>query len=106
MTRRGELVHVGQKDVEGESKSHNKDEENYQHFDESIQDIMENGDVFSNPRKLPLQEGLTRRKEKKTFTWDVAGDLPRLQPSGPLTLAILKNTKKEEQCFVNKTKYL
>ena len=55
MTRRGELVHVGQKDVEGESKSHNKDEENYQHFDESIQDIMENGDVFSNPRKLPVQ---------------------------------------------------
>ena len=59
-----ELVHVGQEDVEGESKSHNKDEENHQNFDESIQDIMENGDVFSNPRKLPLKEGL--RTEKRT----------------------------------------
>ena len=50
-----ELVHVGQEDVEGESKSHNKDEENYQHFDKSVEDIMEYGDVFSNPRKLPVQ---------------------------------------------------
>ena len=54
--------------MEGEGKSNNKDEENHQHFDKSIQDIMENGDVFSNPRKLPLQEGLTRRKEKESFT--------------------------------------
>ena len=55
VTRRGELVHVGQEDVEGEGKSHNKDKENHQHFNKSIQDIMENGDVFSNPRKLPAQ---------------------------------------------------
>ena len=44
-----------QEDVERERKPHDKDHENYQDFDKSVQDIMENCDVFSNPRKLPRQ---------------------------------------------------
>ena len=44
-----------QEDVERERKPHDKDHENYQDFDESVQDIMENCDVFSNPRKLPRE---------------------------------------------------
>ena len=58
---------MGQENVEGEGKPNNKDEENHKHFDESIQHIMENGDVFSNPRKLPIQNKalLNRRKEKE-----------------------------------------
>ena len=52
----GELVHVRQEDVKGQSKSHNQDDKNHQHFEESIQDIMINSDIFSNPRKLPIND--------------------------------------------------
>ena len=51
----GELLHVRQEDVERERKPNDKDHENDQYFDESVQDIMENCDVFSNPRKLPRE---------------------------------------------------
>ena len=50
----GELVHVRQEDVEGESKSHNKDDENHQHLEKRIQDVVKNRDIFSNPRKLSI----------------------------------------------------
>ena len=44
---------ICQKDMKAKSKGNNKHGEDYEAFEECVEDIMEDGDILPNDRQLP-----------------------------------------------------